>query len=68
MECHRNSPGRSALSEDVNGMANAVFLPAPPRKAAKPHRTRHFVGMEPMHAAAALDSKGMAAALARGSR
>jgi hypothetical protein len=32
------------------------------------HRARHFGRVEPMHTATALDSKGMATAVARGSR
>jgi len=55
--------------KDAFGMAP----PAPPsaatgRNPATEARARHFGGMEPMHAARALDSKGMAAAVARGSR
>jgi hypothetical protein len=49
-------------------MADAVLLTVPRRKAAQPRAARHFVGMEPMHTAAGLDSRGMAAAVTRGSR
>jgi len=48
-------------------MTHAV-LPIPRRKAAKQRFARHFNRMEPMHRTAALDSKGMVAAVARGSR
>jgi hypothetical protein len=68
VDCRRNSPGRLPLSNDFYGMADVVFVPPSRRKAAQPRPARHFGGMEPMHSAAALDSKGMAAAVARGSR
>jgi hypothetical protein len=68
VDCRRNSPGRSALSEDAYGVAVANLLPAVRRKAAQPRRIRHLKRMEPMHRTAALDSRSMVAAVTRGSR
>jgi len=68
VDCRRKSPGRSASSKDSFDVAGAALLPAPVGKAEPRARRRHFDGMAPMHSVLALDSKGMAEALAPGPR